>query len=170
MTEEYYIGQIFIDDYPSSAADFCNNSKGKYYIKEIEPENGERRFQIQEIIHSLDELKANKTAELKAARDANEQDYFVFRGHKYDNDHNACLRIDGTVEAANVAGDDFEIDWTDYDNNEVTLDKAGLQGLVVARAKHSQACHKQYREKKEAVMEALSAEEIAAINWTTIEV
>lgn len=165
---EYNVGQIFIDSYPSEAATFCNQSGGKYFIKEIEPEDNHRRFQIVEDIKSLDEIKSEKIAELKSNRDRNEQDYFVYDGHRYDNDHNACLRIDGTVEAANVAGDDFEIDWTDYDNNEVTLDKAGLQGLVVARALHSQACHKQYREKKEAVNEALSAEEISAIVWEEI--
>lgn len=165
---EYYVGQIFIDIYPSAAADFCNNSNGKYYIKEIEPENGHRRFEIVEDIKTLDELKANKIAELKVNRDRNEQDYFVFRGHRYDNDHDACLRIDGTVEASRSADDSFEIEWTDYDDNEVVLDKTGLQGLVVARALHSQACHKQYREKKEQVNNATTADEVAAVVWQDI--
>lgn len=41
---EYYIGQIFTDIYPSSAADWCNNNNA--YIDEIEPLNNHTRYQI----------------------------------------------------------------------------------------------------------------------------
>lgn len=47
MTEEFYIGQIFKDEYPVEAADWCN-SNGKTIV-EIEQENGVRRFEIQEL-------------------------------------------------------------------------------------------------------------------------
>ena len=47
---KYNIGQIFYDGTcPSDLADFCNNSQGTEnacYIKEIEPLDGKRRFQI----------------------------------------------------------------------------------------------------------------------------
>ena len=46
---EYYVGQIFEEDYPPEAADFCNNSQDgekPCYIREIEPLEGIRRFQI----------------------------------------------------------------------------------------------------------------------------
>ena len=45
----FNIGQIFEEIYPPEAADFCNNSQGTEnpcYIKEIEPLDGKRRFQI----------------------------------------------------------------------------------------------------------------------------
>lgn len=45
----FYIGQIFENEYSQEAADFCNNSQGTEnacYIKEIEPLDGKRRFQI----------------------------------------------------------------------------------------------------------------------------
>jgi hypothetical protein len=44
MTEEYYIGQIFIDDYPAEAAQWCNNNN--CYIDPIEPEDNHKRFEI----------------------------------------------------------------------------------------------------------------------------
>lgn len=46
----YYIGQIFSEyELPQDLADFCNNSQNSEtpcYIKEIEPAEGKRRFQI----------------------------------------------------------------------------------------------------------------------------
>ena len=38
------IGQIFIDDYPESVAQWCNENNA--YIEEIEPIDGHRRFQV----------------------------------------------------------------------------------------------------------------------------
>ena len=38
------IGQIFIDDYPESVAQWCNENNA--YIEEIEPLDGHRRFQV----------------------------------------------------------------------------------------------------------------------------
>lgn len=168
MTEEYYVGQIFIDDYPSAAANFCNNNDHKYYITEIEPEDGHRRFKIVEDIKSLDELKAAKIAELKAARDANEQDYFIYDGNKYDSDPVSCQRITDTVLLANAVGDSFSIIWTDYNNIGRELDKARINGLLVALATHSQACHTQYNLLKEQVTNAQTADEVAAIVWQDI--
>ena len=46
---DFYIGQIFEEEYPPEAANFCNNSQNTEnpcYIKEIEPLDGKRRFQI----------------------------------------------------------------------------------------------------------------------------
>ena len=43
---EYYVGQIFIDSYPTGAADFCNEHN--YCLNDIEPEDGHKRYQIQE--------------------------------------------------------------------------------------------------------------------------
>ena len=45
--KDFYVGQIFKDEYPVEAADWCN-SNGKTIV-EIEPENGVRRFEIQEL-------------------------------------------------------------------------------------------------------------------------
>ena len=169
MQENFYKGQIFIDDYPSTAADFCNDSNGKYYIEEIKKdENGHRRFEIKEDIKTLDELKTAKIAELKTARDANEQDYFVYDGNKYDSDPVSCQRITDTVLLANAVGDGFSIIWTDYDNIGRELDKDGINGLLVALATHSQACHTQYNLLKEQVANAQTADEVAAVVWQDI--
>lgn len=41
---EYHVGQIFNNDYPPEAANWCNENN--CYIDEIEPLNGIRRFEI----------------------------------------------------------------------------------------------------------------------------
>lgn len=43
---DYYIGQIFIKEYPIDAVDWCDDNN--CYIKEIAPQNKSRRFQIVE--------------------------------------------------------------------------------------------------------------------------
>lgn len=68
----FELSQIFIGEYPPEAAEWCNNS-GMYYIKEIAPENGHRRFQIVAIPEPTPEELAqqermNKEAEAEAAR------------------------------------------------------------------------------------------------------
>ena len=61
---EFYPGQIFENEYPEEAAEFCNNS-GKYFIEEIEPlDDGTRRFEIKEIpAPDLEEVREQKYAE-----------------------------------------------------------------------------------------------------------
>lgn len=64
--------QIFIGEYPPEAAEWCNNS-GMYYIKELAPENGHRRFQIIETPKPTPEELAEqenrrKQAEAEASR------------------------------------------------------------------------------------------------------
>ena len=49
MSQNFYINQIFENEYPLEAANFCNKSQGSdnpCFIKEIEPLDGKRRFQI----------------------------------------------------------------------------------------------------------------------------
>ncbi|MCD7779316.1 MAG: hypothetical protein LUH05_01430 [Candidatus Gastranaerophilales bacterium] len=56
MTEEFYNGQIFTDEYPPQAAEWCNENG--YYINEAESTNdGSRQFEIVEVsVPTEDEL------------------------------------------------------------------------------------------------------------------
>ena len=96
--EKYYPGYIFHDgdDYPKVAA-WCNANS--CYIKEITPDGDGRRFEIVEIPQkSLDEAKAEKIAEINAAKNHQldtggleyEEDLFAY-------DDKALLRISGTI-------------------------------------------------------------------------
>ena len=96
--EKYYPGYKFHDgdDYPEVAA-WCNANG--CYIKEITPDGDGRRFEIVKIPpKSLDEAKAEKIAELNAAKNHQldtggleyEEDLFAY-------DDKALLRISGTI-------------------------------------------------------------------------
>ena len=95
---EYYPGYIFRDgdDYPEIAA-WCNSNG--CYIKELTPDKEGRRFEIVKIPQKdLDEAKAEKIAELNAAKNHQldtggleyMEDLFAY-------DDKALLRISGTI-------------------------------------------------------------------------
>ena len=95
---EYYPGYIFRDgdEYPEIAA-WCNSNG--CYIKELTPDKEGRRFEIVKIPQKdLDEAKAEKIAELNAAKNHQldtggleyEEDLFAY-------DDKALLRISGTI-------------------------------------------------------------------------
>jgi len=113
----------------------------------------------------LDLAKTEKIAELKEARDKEEQDFFVYNEHRYNSDAVSCQRITDTVLLANAVGDSFSIVWTDYDNEHHTLNKDDMVGLLTALAMHSQACHYKYNELKEQVNTCKSVKKVEAIKW-----
>lgn len=78
----YQIGQIFEGEYPPEAAVFCNDS-GKAYIKEIEPAEGVRRFQIVAVPEPTDEEVAEQ---VRAERDRRiaETDWFMMSDYPAD--------------------------------------------------------------------------------------
>lgn len=84
--EEYYIGQIFIEDkekdecYPSAAAEWCNNTQGTdnpARIVEIPSNDGLRRFQIQTSKPSEQERKLARIDELQTY--LNDTDWYCAR-------------------------------------------------------------------------------------------
>lgn len=78
----YQIGQIFEGEYPPEAAVFCNDS-GKAYIKEIEPAEGVRRFQIVAVPEPTDEEVAEQ---VRAERDRRiaETDWYMMSDYPAD--------------------------------------------------------------------------------------
>lgn len=103
MSEEYYVGQIFIDTYPMAVATFCNNSEN-YCIKEIEPENGHRRFQIVEDIPvppTRDEIKQQRKQyrEMHIDDETAERSRCMANGTWTEEDEKTYLALDAEVTA-----------------------------------------------------------------------
>ena len=78
----YQIGQIFEGEYPPEAAVFCNDS-GKAYIKEIEPAEGVRRFQIVAVPEPTDEEVAEQVRAERGRRIA-ETDWYMMSDYPAD--------------------------------------------------------------------------------------
>ena len=157
----FEIGQIFENEYPPEAAEWCNES-GKAYIEQIEPANDVRRFQIIAIpAPSLDELKAQKLTELKTIRDAEEVKPISYQGYRFDYNDKARDRISAAIIALDVSKG--QIAWTTADNTEVMVNADDLRMVIATVAVRSNKLHNAYRTAKEKVLEATTKEEVEKV-------
>lgn len=104
----YFVGQIFFDEFPQDACDWVNNHEsGRLYGKEIEPdENGRKRFQICEMPQpTVEELQARIQKQLTDAvqrvLDNKAQELL------YDNCLSVCSYIDTGVARFDAEGKAF---------------------------------------------------------------
>lgn len=112
---------------------------------------------------SLDELKAQKLAELKATRDTLETEPIEYNGSRYDYDDKARDRINAAIIALDISGQSIE--WTTADNTNVAVTAQDLRNIIAAVALRSNDLHVKYRELKELVLACTTAKEVAEIVW-----
>ncbi|AZB96440.1 DUF4376 domain-containing protein [Acinetobacter pittii] len=108
---------------------------------------------------TLDEIKAQKWAEIKSQRDRLEFGGFEFEGNVYDSDQVSQGRIMGAA----VAGIDQV--WTLADNTTVELSASQLQQLYAALQAHIASVHERGRIARQKIEAALTYEEIEAVNF-----
>ncbi|WP_104500356.1 DUF4376 domain-containing protein [Acinetobacter indicus] len=106
---------------------------------------------------SLDEIKAQKWAEIKSQRDRLEFGGFEFDGGIYDSDQVSQGRIMGAA----VAGVDQV--WTLKNNATVLLTAAQLQQLYQALQLHIAEVHARGRAARQAIYEADTREKVDAV-------
>lgn len=121
--DEFFIGQIFEEEYSPFAAVWCNENNA--YIEEIDVVDGKRRFQIKAIPEpSLSELKSAKRLDL-------ESEFLDYRaskttfvnsslGFKVNANSTAYMDVDGLIgilASQREAGNDNQtITFMDFDN------------------------------------------------------
>ena len=108
---------------------------------------------------TLDEIKAQKWAEIKSQRDRLEFGGFEFEGNVYDSDQVSQGRIMGAA----VAGIDQV--WTLADNTTVELSASQHQQLYAALQAHIASVHERGRIARQKIEAALTYEEIEAVNF-----
>lgn len=145
-----------LDEY-SAAAEWCNENnatiedKGEYY-------------EVVEIpAPTLDEIKANKLAELKSIRDTKEVADIQVNGYLYDYDEKARERINAAIIALDVTGG--TITWTLADNTDKEVSANDLRYVIAMVAQRSNVLHVKYRELKERVENATTKEDVESIEW-----
>ena len=106
---------------------------------------------------TLDDIKAQKWAEIKSQRNQLEIGGFEFEGNGYDSDQVSQGRIMG----ASVAGVD-QI-WTLADNTTVELNASQLQQLYAALQAHIASVHERGRIARQLIYEGETKEEVEAI-------
>lgn len=161
--ESFKIGQTFKGIYPPEAATWCNENGAR--IAELEPQDGKRIFQIQDIpAPPLDEVKAAKIAELKNERTTREESPVEYAGKLWDFDARARDRITAAITALEVGGVE-SIEWTAHDDSSASLTAADLKGIVASAAVRGDALHKKYRELREQAKAADTVEAVSAVMW-----
>lgn len=130
---------------------------------------GDGTYQIVKLPEpSLSELKEAKRAEINAARNAEEQGGFPYKGKVFDSDPISCIRISSAAQAMQMtamAEDVPVITWTCQDNSTIDLTVADLMGLVVALAEWSNTCHQKATQIKTLLEECQTPEEVEKISW-----
>lgn len=116
---------------------------------------------------SLEELKAEKRAEINKERDKAEQGGFEYMGKIFDSDPISCQRISCAAQAMSLlpTSDENKITWTTQDNSTIDLNAQELLGLVGALAQWSNTCHQKATALKAKIDTAQTAEELELIKW-----
>lgn len=158
------INDIFGLDKYDEAYQFVSENKGTT-IKDL----GNGKYKIVELPKpSLDELKAEKRAEINQARDAAEQGGFEYMGKTFDSDPISCQRISTAAQAMAFAPEESAIVWTCQDNTTISLNKTQLAGLVAALAQWSNTCHQKATALKAEIEKAQTKEELDKITYIDI--
>lgn len=115
---------------------------------------------------TLDDLKADKRAALKAVRDTLEFGPFTYNGMIFDGDADAQRRLSGVVSAAKsaiAAGQTFTKQFTLADNSVVQLTAEDFIGIEMAKLWQVDVAFQEYRLKKDAIEAATTVAELDAI-------
>ena len=107
---------------------------------------------------TLDEIKAQKWAEIKFERDQLEFSGFEFEGNTYDSDQVSQGRIMGAVSAG------VDQTWTLADNTTVNLTASQLQQLYAELQAHIASVHERGRIARQLIFDAETKDQVEAIN------
>lgn len=117
---------------------------------------------------SLDEVKAQRWAQIKAQRDAIEFGGFTWSDDEFDSDAESQARIMGAVQMALIAvqaEQPFTIDWTLADNTVRSMSAADIVSAGLALGAHVAAAHGIARTLRAAIEACTTAAEVEAISW-----
>lgn len=114
---------------------------------------------------TIEEVRQAKWEEIKAKRDTEEQAGCPYMGSVLDSDSLSVQRINTAVQAAQVVGESFAVDWTMQDNTVVHMTYADVLGMPAALAVFSNDLHQKARGLRDQINAAETVEEVEAITW-----
>ncbi|MGV8823035.1 DUF4376 domain-containing protein [Methylibium petroleiphilum] len=119
-------------------------------------------------LRDLAQVKVDRWAAMKAARDAFEFGGFTWDGATFDSDPASQSRIQGASQLATLAGisgSPFSIDWTLQDNRVRTLSGADMLAVGMAMGSHIATAHAIGRDLRQAIEAAVSVAAVEAVAW-----
>ena len=154
-------GEIFIDMCEAVVSSSYYSFTEKRFIALSDAPSPQHVFdyEIKQWIdpRALEEIKAQKWAEIKPRRDRLEFGGFEFEGNIYDSDQVSQGRITGAA----VAGIDQV--WTLADNTTVELSASQLQQLYAALHAHIASVHERGRIARQLIFDAETKEEVETV-------
>lgn len=118
---------------------------------------------------TIEQVQADKWAEIKRTRDSLEATSFPYLGKVLDSNSRSVQRINTAVQAAQaamLAGEPFEIAWTCFDDTVLELDVEGMIGMPAALALYGDQLHQTSRALRAQIYaDDATRESIAAIAW-----
>jgi len=117
---------------------------------------------------TLNDLKTAKRNSINEIRSDMETSGFMYLDKLFDSDQRSADRIQVAAIAAQsalMAGQPFSLDWTTADNSIVTLDAAGILGMIGAFASRGLALHETAKALKAQADSATTKEELDTIVW-----
>ena len=151
----------FVDDieYGSKTDYFDNESNMFMSIGNPPTHNHTFDYAIKEWVdlRTLDEIKAQKWAEIKSQRDRLEFGGFEFEGNGYDSDQVSQGRIMGAASAG------LSQVWTLADNTTVNLTADRLVQIYQALQTHTASVHQRGRTAREVIMSATTKEDVESV-------
>ena len=106
---------------------------------------------------ALEEIKAQKWAEIKSRRDQLEFGGFEFEGNVYDSDQVSQGRIMGAASSG------IDQTWTLADNTTIDLSASQLQQLYAALQAHIASVHERGRSARQLIFDAETKEQVEAV-------
>ena len=151
----------FVDDieYGSKTDYFDNESNMFMSIGNPPTPNDPFDYVIKEWVdlRTLDQIKAQKWAEIKSERDRIEFGGFEFEGNIYDSDQVSQGRIMGAVSAG------VDQVWTLANNTTVELSASQLQQLYAALQAHIASVHERGRIARQLIFDVETKEQVEAV-------
>lgn len=120
-------------------------------------------------LRSLEQVKADCWAAIKAQRDAAEWGGFDTPFGRFDSDPRSQAKIIGAAQLASIAaarGEPFSIRWTLQDNSTVVLDAPAMIAVGVAMGQHIDSVHQIGRAKRAAIEAATTYDAVMAVTWS----
>ena len=154
-------GEIFIDICEAVASSSYYSFTEKRFIALSDAPSPQHVFdyEIKQWIdpRTLDEIKAQKWAEIKSQRDQLEFGGFKFEGNIYDSDQVSQGRILGAAFAG------LSQVWTLADNTTVNLTAYQLVQIYRALQTHTASVHQRGRIAREVIMSATTKEDVESV-------
>ena len=156
-------GEIFIDTCEAVVSSSYYSFTEKRFIALSDAPSPQHVFdyEIKQWIdpRTLDEIKAQKWAEIKSQRDQLEFGGFGFEDNIYDSDQVSQGRIMGAA----IAGADQT--WTIANNTTVNLTASQLQQLYAALQEHISSIHERSRIARQLIFDAETKDQVEAIQF-----